>query len=288
MDISFRQLRAFVVAAETRSFTRTAEQLHLSQPSLSYVIRKLEDAVGVALLARNTRSVELTAAGEEFLPQARQLLRGLDDALREADAQRNLSRGRVRLAALPSAAAAFLPRRISAFTRAHPGIQIDLRDGRAGEVRAWVVSGEIDVGLSSCPDDLSGLSFTPLFDDGLVMVRPATTTETLPYIALAADTSIRPLADAALVALGHREPPAWEVAYMSTAASLARAGLGFTLLPASCADTFNVAHGLVIEPLPFSSSRPIGLLRRKPERSSPAIEAFLKYLAKDLAKPDQA
>ena len=283
MDINFRQLRAFVLAAETRSFTRTAEQLHLSQPSLSYVIRKLEEAVGVSLLTRNTRSVELTEAGAQFLPQARQLLHGLDDALREADAQRNLARGRVRFAALPSAAAAFIPSKIAGFIQRYPGIQIDLRDGRAGEIRSWVMSGEVDVGLSSFPDDMAGLSFTPLFDDGLVLVRPEGPAPValgdLRYIALATDTSIRPLADAALDQLGYEQPPGWEVSYMSTAASLVRAGLGFTLLPASCAQTFNVEDGLVIEALPVTAPRPIGLLRRKPERSSPAIERFLQHLA---------
>jgi LysR family transcriptional regulator, carnitine catabolism transcriptional activator len=284
MDINFRQLRAFVLAAETRSFTRTAEQLHLSQPSLSYVIRKLEDAVGVSLLTRNTRSVELTDAGAQFLPQARHLLRGLEDALREADAQRNLSRGRVRIAALPSAAAAFIPLKIAGFSGQYPGIQIDLRDGRAGEIRGWIMSGEVDVGLSSFPDDMAGLSFTPLFDDGLVLVRPhpksgaPTNLNDQPYIALGTDTSIRPLADAALERLGYCLPPCWEVSYMSTAASLVRAGLGFALLPASCAETFNVNDGLVIEPLSVQAPRPIGLLRRKPERSSPAIERFLEWL----------
>jgi DNA-binding transcriptional LysR family regulator len=284
VDINFRQLRAFVLAAETRSFTRTAEQLHLSQPSLSYVIRKLEEAVGVSLLARNTRSVELTEAGEHFLPQARQLLRGLDDALREADTQRNLSRGRVRIAALPSAAAAFVPRKMASFIEQYPGIQISLRDGRAGEIRNWIMSGEVDVGLSSCPDDLAGLSFVTLFDDGLVLVRPkhqdshALALADMRYIALAMDTSIRPLADAALRELGYTKSASWEVAYMSTAASLVRAGLGFTLLPASCAETFNVASGLIIEPLAVEASRPIGILRRKPERGSHAIERFLEHL----------
>ncbi len=84
MNVSFRRLRAFILIAETSSFTRTAEQLHLSQPALSYSIRKLEESMGLQLLARNTRSVELTPAGEHFLPQARRMLRDMNDAVRDA------------------------------------------------------------------------------------------------------------------------------------------------------------------------------------------------------------
>ncbi|MFL6532446.1 MAG: LysR family transcriptional regulator, partial [Pseudomonas sp.] len=151
MNVSFRQLRAFILIAETSSFTRTAEQLHLSQPALSYSIRKLEESMGLQLLARNTRSVELTPAGEHFLPQARRMLRDMDDAVRDARDTLSLSRGTLRLAALPTAAASFLPVVIASFQREHPGVDVRLLDGRAGEIMGWVQRGEVDAGISSLP-----------------------------------------------------------------------------------------------------------------------------------------
>ena len=129
MDISFRQLQAFVLIAEHRSFSRAAEQVHLSQPALSYSLRKLEDALGLSLLARNTRSVELTAAGLRFLEQARRLLRDMDNAVHDAHEQLHLESGSLRIAVLPSVAIEPLPRVLQEYRRRYPGIDISLHDG---------------------------------------------------------------------------------------------------------------------------------------------------------------
>ncbi|WP_434155667.1 LysR family transcriptional regulator [Pseudomonas sp. JZ134] len=293
MDINFRQLRAFVLIAETSSFTRTSEQLHLSQPALSYSIRKLEEAVGLQLLARNTRSVELTPGGEHFLSQARRMLSDMDNAVRDARETLSLSRGTIRLAALPTAAASFLPEAIAAFMGDHPGVQVSLRDGRAGEVRAWVQSGEVDAGITSRPEDLSGLSFEALVNDNLVLLAPrgrisdgkkkAQVWQALPYIALTPDTSIRPLADAALHLLKVPAEPAWEVAHMSTAAALVRAGLGFSLLPASCTAFLRIDNELLVVPLKQTGQRSLGFLQKKPIRHTPSMRAFMVYLTRQLA-----
>lgn len=290
MDVNFRQLRAFVLIAETSSFTRTSEQLHLSQPALSYSIRKLEDTVGLQLLARNTRSVELTPAGEHFLSQARGMLRDMDNAVRDARETLHLNQGSIRLAALPTAAASFLPEIIASFVRTYPGIQVSLRDGRAGEVRAWVQSGEVDAGITSRPEDLSGLGFEQLIDDNLVLLVPRTSMpggvadaqvwQTLPYIAMTPDTSIRPLADAALRFLGVTAQSAWEVAHMSTAAALVRAGLGFALLPASCEAFLRIDEDVSVMPVEQPEQRSLGLLQRKPIRQTPSMRAFIGCLNK--------
>jgi len=281
MNVSFRQLRAFILIAETSSFTRTAEQLHLSQPALSYSIRKLEETMGLQLLARNTRSVELTPAGEHFLPQARRMLRDMDDAVRDARDTLSLSRGTLRLAALPTAAASFLPVVIAAFQREHPGVRVSVLDGRAGEIMGWVQRGEVEAGITSLPDDLSGLSF-------LLLSHRDHQRESLdgwkrqPYIALTPDTSIRPLADAALRYLDVDPQPAWEVAHMSTATALVREGLGFSLLPASCTAVFNIGEQCAVIGIDQPGKRSIGLLQRKPVAQSPSLSQFMRHLRQAL------
>ncbi|WP_434570697.1 LysR family transcriptional regulator [Pseudomonas sp. Z3-6] len=293
MNVSFRQLRAFILIAETSSFTRTAEQLHLSQPALSYSIRKLEESMGLQLLARNTRSVELTPAGEHFLPQARRMLRDMDDAVRDARDTLNLSRGTLRLAALPTAAASFLPIAIAAFQRENPGVTVSLLDGRAGEIMGWVQRGEVDAGISSLPDDLSGLSFERLLDDNLVLLshkdhlREALDDwKRQPYIALTPDTSIRPLADAALRYLNVDAVPAWEVAHMSTATALVREGLGFSLLPASCTAVFNIGEQCTVTAIDQPAKRSIGLLQRKPVAPSPSLSQFMGHVRQVLRQDE--
>lgn len=288
MDINFRQLRAFILIAETSSFTRTSEKLHVSQPALSYIIRKLEETIGLQLLARNTRSVELTPAGEHFLPQAQAMLRDMENAVRDARETLNLNRGTIRLAALPTAAASFLPEVIAGFMGEYPGVQVSLRDGRAGEVSHWVQSGEVDIGITSRPDDLSGLEFEALMDDNLVLLvrldALADGTEgpqrwqSLPYIALTPDTSIRPLADAALALLGVKTECLWEVAHMSTAAALVRAGLGFTLLPASSTKFLRIDAEVAVLEIEQPQPRSLGLLQRKPLKQTPSMQAFARRL----------
>ncbi len=288
MDISFRQLQAFVLIAEHRSFSRAAEQVHLSQPALSYSLRKLEDALGLSLLARNTRSVELTAAGLRFLEQARRLLRDMDNAVHDAHEQLHLESGSLRIAVLPSVAIEPLPRVLQEYRRRYPGIDISLHDGRAGEIRQWVTAAEVDFAITSAVDDLGALDFQPLYDDSLVLLvrgherlRGKALLAALreqDYIATTRDTSLRSMADETLQRMGLLREPAWEVAYMSSAAALARAGLGFALLPASVADTFNRDGSLAIHQLDEAPARSIGLLQRKPCYLSPPAQVFVALL----------
>ena len=282
MNVSFRQLQAFVWVAESASFTRASELVHLSQPALSYTIRKLEEALGLQLLARNTRVVELTAAGQHFLPQARRMLQNMEDAVRDARETVALTRGIIRLAALPTVAASFLPQVIAAFTQVHPGVEVRLRDGRAGEVLAWVQNGDVDAGISSSPHGVAGIDFEPLLDDDLVLlVRQGKDVheqwQSLPYIALTKDTSIRPLADNALRHLGVDTTPVWEVAHMSSAVALVREGLGFSLLPASCTSAFNIDRCITLQ-VKQPDRRVIGLLETRPVSRSPSMAAFMVCL----------
>ncbi len=282
MNVSFRQLRAFVLVAESGSFTRTSELLHLSQPALSYTIRKLEQSLGLQLLARNTRMVELTPAGRHFLTQARRMLRDMEDAVRDARETLALTRGVIRLGALPTAAASFLPETIAAFAQLHPGVEVQLRDGRAGEILGWLHNGDVEAGISSSPAEGLNLNFEPLLDDNLVLLvrddaERCSQWQSLPYIALTPDTSIRPLADAALRHLGMHPTPVWEVAHMSSVVALVREGLGFSLLPASCASVFNIERCSAV-PIEQPEQRSIGLLETRPVSRSPSLAAFMALL----------
>src|SRR5437867_6271849 len=95
--------------AETLSFRRTAEQVHLSQPAVSGLISRLEESLGVRLFDRTTRSVQLTGAGQVFVEQARLLRQRSDEAVRAVRNVAELQVGQVVLAALPSLAATVVP-----------------------------------------------------------------------------------------------------------------------------------------------------------------------------------
>src|SRR5947209_15752633 len=109
MDVSLRQMRAFLAVARTLSFTRAATEANLSQPALTVQIRTLEEQLGVKLFDRSSRSVELTRLGRELVPTFQRLLREFDETVTGVRDIARHGRGSVRLAALPSIAAGILP-----------------------------------------------------------------------------------------------------------------------------------------------------------------------------------
>jgi len=110
MNVTLRQLRAFIAVAEAQHFTRAGERLALSQSSVSTLVRELEQNLGLRLFDRHTRMLRLTQAGAEMLPLARRAMDDLDRVLCSASELSTLGRGRVSIAAASLQAALLLPR----------------------------------------------------------------------------------------------------------------------------------------------------------------------------------
>src|SRR4051812_35356703 len=128
MNFDLADLRAFVAVVKWRSFRAAAAELHLSQPALSRRIDKLEKALGVRLLQRTTRKVDLTGVGREFSARASDLLNGLDESLLGIrDVARRVS-GEVTLACIPSAIRYFLPGVLRDYHAQYPGIVVRVID----------------------------------------------------------------------------------------------------------------------------------------------------------------
>jgi DNA-binding transcriptional LysR family regulator len=291
MNATIRQLRAFARVAGTRSFTRAASALHLSQPALTVQIRELEAALGVKLFDRNTRGVRLTPMGESILPAVERLLR---DAETLADDARELgagNRGVVEVAALPSIASSLVPRAIALLAKRRPGIVVRLRDAIAQRVIAMVQAGEADVGVGVFGAASQDLAFTPLLRDRLEAVLPArhrlarTASISLrelarePLVMMDAQTSVRALLEREMLASGLLPRPAYEVTYMSTAIGLVQAGLGIALLPTSALEMQSL-RGLERRALRGASlARSLGVIARAGRTLSPAAEAFVETLS---------
>ncbi len=122
----FAQLTAFVAVAEHRSFTRAAEHLGLSTPSLSQAIRGLEENFGVRLLNRTTRSVALTEAGEQLLQHLSPVLEGVDNAIDAVNAYRDTPGGTLRLTVHPLAAVTVIGPLVARFSSAYPSIDLEV------------------------------------------------------------------------------------------------------------------------------------------------------------------
>src|SRR5258706_11835797 len=118
--MEIHQLRYFCAVAETSSFSRAAVQSHVSQPSLSQQILKLEDELGARLFDRLGRSVRLTELGKTFLPRARAVLRELEAAKGDVDERKDSVGGSICIGVIPTIAPPFLPPRPSSFSRQFP------------------------------------------------------------------------------------------------------------------------------------------------------------------------
>ena len=136
MNITLKQLKAFVVVAQQESFMAACEMLHISQPALSIAIKNLEQEVGGSLLSRTTRAVVLTPEGEQFLPTAKRLLQEWDDAFIDLTQSFSLEHGMLSIAAMPSFASSLVPNYLKQFRQDFPQVKIKLHDVIA-EDAAW-------------------------------------------------------------------------------------------------------------------------------------------------------
>ncbi|MGH2876498.1 MAG: LysR substrate-binding domain-containing protein, partial [Solirubrobacteraceae bacterium] len=149
--MELRQLRYFVAVAEELHFRRAAARLHISQPPLSQQIAALESELGCRLLERTRRRVELTAAGDAFLRDARTMLAELDRAVATARAIDSGQAGVLRIGFVGSALHSILPAAVQRFRRARPQVEVDLRERSTVEGLRALATGAVDIALVRPP-----------------------------------------------------------------------------------------------------------------------------------------
>lgn len=252
MDL--RQLRYFVTVAEELHFGRAAQRLAMTQPPLSQQIQSLEEEIGVQLFVRTRRSVMLTPAGQQWLPEVRRVL--ADAAALPGLAQR-LARGEVgslALAFVSTADYGILPELLRRFRARHPEVQLQLREATSDVQLDALVDGTIDAGLVIRPQLAvlpHGVSYLPLVREPLVLAVPEGWKPSGGSV-VPASISLRDAAHEPLIIFPRRSAPAFydiitayyardgltpviaqEAIQMQTIVSLVSAGMGVALVPAS-------------------------------------------------------
>lgn len=261
--MELRQLEYFVAVAKHRHFGRAAEAVYVSQPALSQQIQRLEAELGLALLQRTSRGVELTPAGEDLLGRAEAILAEVARARGAMDEHAGVVRGAVRVAAT-TADALHLPEVLASFHREHPGVRLAFRHASATEVLALLRRGSVDLAvLSLGSEPVDGLTVTALADEPLRAIAPpdepfraaTTAIEDLrgrPFVLGEPGTALRAAVMAACQQHGFSPVPLLEVSDPATVRFLVSAGLGVSLVPQSWLDqpgpTVSVAA--LIEPAP--------------------------------------
>ena len=245
--MEMHQLRYMVAVARTRNFSRAAEQCHVSQPSLSQQIQKLEDELGERLFDRLKREAKLTAHGEIFLPRAMRILEEADAAKREATDARSLLHGTVTVGVLPTIAPYLLPDVMAAFTGKFPGVQMVVQEDTTARLLKLALACEIDFALASRPIRDTRLEVRELFSEELLVAlppkHPLARQDTVKVRDLGSERFIVMKEDHCLgdQVLGFcdrhdlQHHISFRSAQLETIQSLVRAGLGISLIPAMAA-----------------------------------------------------
>jgi DNA-binding transcriptional LysR family regulator len=164
-----RQLRYFVAVAEELNFTRAAERLHMAQPPLSAAIRQLEQQLGVALLARTTRQVELTPAGQVLLEGARPLLAHAEEVFAAAQATERAPVGRLDVGTSPAARHDVAPAFFARCAAVAPRVMLYPREDTTGALLGDLRAGRLDLVIAFCPPAVDGLERRRLRDEPAVV-----------------------------------------------------------------------------------------------------------------------
>lgn len=287
MNATLRQLRAFTSVYRTRSITRAARELGITQSAASLLIQQLEVQFGVKLFDRSTRSVQPTLAAVEAFPAAERMLgdaQGLSRRMRDLALARV---GRVAFLASAGAASALLPSVLAKFRAAHPDIEIDMQDVAADDLAPRLGATDAEFAIGSVEGEFAEMEIETLTRGRLSAIgrrtadfalrRSLTWDELaqLPTIAMRRDTRIRMQIDQALGAQGKHLNPTYEVTLINTALAMTAQGLGLAILPATMlpADQFPT---LIAKPLVRPAiTRPVSLLQRQGRTLSPAAQAFV-------------
>lgn len=263
--MEMHQLRYVVAVARTGNFSRAAEQCHVSQPSLSQQILKLEEELGERLFERTKQGARPTPHGEAFLRRALRILGEADAAKRDADDAKQLLGGTLVLGVIPTLAPYLLPKAIAAFRKRYPGVEIIVREETTARLLRLLHNHEVDLALLSLPFPEDRLQVRPLLTEELLLALP-------PDHPLGRKRTIRPedLAGERLIVLqedhclgdqvlgfcnrtGSRPGVSFRSAQLETLQSLVHAGMGISLVPAMAA-----RHPSARKPLyrSFSGTKP--------------------------------
>ncbi|MEU8780431.1 transcriptional regulator CynR [Streptomyces sp. NPDC048637] len=176
-SLELRHLRYLLAVADHGNFTRAAEALHISQPTLSQQIKQLERTVGAQLLDRTGRTVRLTDAGETYVHHARRALRELAAAERAVLDVADLSRGHLRLALTPTFTSYLIGPLVAELHARHPHITLNVREMAQDHIESGLLADDIDLGIAFHGPHLPGITATALFTETLSLVTGARRTD---------------------------------------------------------------------------------------------------------------
>jgi len=290
--MNLRALNYLVKLAELQHFSKAAEACFVSQPTLSTQIRKLEDELGVQLVERAPRHVQLTPIGKEIAERARHVLRDIEQIRSAARRSRDPETGTLRLGIFPTLAPYLLPHVVPGIRRRFPQLKLQLSEEKTSEILRLLEIGELDAALMALPIDDDSLENEVLFEEPFLLAMPLNHP-----LADQAEIHLRDLIDSELLLLedghclrdqalevcalaGARERVDFHATSMETLRQMVAAEVGVTLMPVMAVkppipETGNIALRPFVDSSP---SRTIGLFWRKSSPLKPLMAPLANCL----------
>ena len=288
--MELHQLRYLLAVARTGNFSRAAAQCHVSQPSLSQQIQKLEAELGERLFSRLKRVAVPTAAGEALVARAARILSEVDAVQRDVADTATVLRGRVSVGVIPTIAPYLLPRVLAALGRDCPGVEVEIHENNTAELLTAAAACELDLAILSLPVPDDRFVKEPLFDEELLLALP-------PGHRLEKKATVRLgdleeesfilmkeghcLGDQALRLCdrhGLHPQVVLRSAQLETIQALVMAGVGISLVPAMARDPQRTAHPVYRSLAAPKPKRTVGVLWRKEHHHGKAAREFLRHL----------
>lgn len=290
--MDFGQVEAFVQVAAHHSFSRAAEVLQLTQPSITARIQALERELGEELFERGGRGVRLTDAGNILLPHVEHMLQIMREARDAVDEVRHVQLGSLRLGSAITISTYVLPKILHTFRQSYPGVEVVIRTGRSEQVLNMLLADEVQVGLArslSHPE----VENIPLYDDEIVLVAPPSHPFAAAGQATIAQAATEPIVlfdrGSSYYSLIHNffrqasviPNVSMELDSLEATKRMVEEGLGIALVPAVTIERELEAGTLVkinlTDALPIR--RPISLIYRRSRKRSRAVQAFVDTMA---------
>jgi len=296
--MNLQELRYLVAIAEHRHFGRAAEACNVSQPTLSSQIRKLEDELGVTLLERTNKRVDITPVGSQILAHAQQALAHAGQMEAVARAARDPLIGALKLGVIPTLAPYLMPLILKPLKQSYPGLNIELWEDQTRSLIEGLRNHRLDAALLATEPDAPEITEIVLFDEPLLAALPPR--HRLAHAKLIDERSLTEellvlaeghcLANQALAACGpkhgqgHSHPRtelqgSMQAATLETLVNLVAAGYGATLIPALASRSL-ARRGIALRPLAGGTSRTIRLASRPGFPRPQALRALEKVIRK--------
>lgn len=289
MDIG--QLEAFVQVASLRNFSKAAEALYLTQPSVTARIQSLEKELGEDLFERTGRGVRLTDAGLVFLPYAERILRTLQEGRDTIEGVRNVQVGTLRLGSAQTISTYVLPGLLKSFRTRYPGITLSVKTGRSEQVLSMVLNDEVQIGLVRVLNH-HDVDTVHLYEDEIVLVtdphhpfasRGSVTLDEVaeePLLVYDRTSSYYGIVTNVFRQRGIVPHTAMELDSMEATKKMVEEGMGIALLPKVSLER-ELKLGILTE-VPISDapkmSREISLIYRKNRKLSRPVQSFMELL----------